>query len=295
VTWVLFVLLAVLGSLAVARAQGYTFVRKWRIPAAGNEEFHTSAPGHPAGVAVDASGNVYVADVVNNRIQVFAPHDFVMIEGIGDNSVISTIPTPNLELLNRLVGFNNPPTQPTVTIAPTAPTAKDALKATASASVDPDGDPVTYSYQWYRNGKLQTGRTYPTLAAQWTKAGQTWKCVVTPNDGHVDGPTGEDQVTIGSAASAGPKVTYPNAAGLTFARGQALTIKWQRFTGAKVRIQIYAGGKLARTVSPKTTNDGRFWWRVPNDLPPGDKYRIRIAASDYSCPPDFSDNYFSVK
>ncbi len=90
------------------------------------------------------------------------------------------------------------------------------------------------------------------------------------------------------------KVTYPSAAGLAFARGRSFAIRWRGFTGGQVRIQLYTGGRLARIISRGTPNDGQFWWRVPDDLPPGGQYRIRISARDYSCPPDFSNNYFRV-
>jgi hypothetical protein len=91
---------------------------------------------------------------------------------------------------------NRPPTAPTVIITPPNPTANDGLFCKAEGSVDPDGDPVEYRYQWYRNGKLMADRTYAGLAATWTKAGQTWRCVVTPTDRKVDGPSAEGTTKI---------------------------------------------------------------------------------------------------
>jgi DNA-binding beta-propeller fold protein YncE len=44
----------------------YQFVAKWGTSGTGNGQFQG-----PAGVAVDSSGNVYVADTINNRIQKF--------------------------------------------------------------------------------------------------------------------------------------------------------------------------------------------------------------------------------
>jgi len=91
---------------------------------------------------------------------------------------------------------NRPPSAPVVTIMPANPTKDSSLYCKAEGSVDPDGDAVEYRYRWYRNGKLMADRTYAGLAVTWTKAGHTWRCVVTPTDGKVDGPSGEATVTI---------------------------------------------------------------------------------------------------
>ncbi len=63
-------------------------------------------------------------------------------------------------------------------------------------SVDVDGDPVTYLYDWYRNGVLQPGLTTNTVLSSETAEGETWKCVVTPHDGITAGLPGEDSVTV---------------------------------------------------------------------------------------------------
>ncbi len=141
------------------------FITKWGSEGTGNGQFD-----HPDGIGVSASGNVYVADSNNSRIQKFARS-------------------------------NTPPTQPTVVISPASPNTADSLRANASGSTDPDGDPVTYKYQWYKNGVLQTDCVWPGLGSWRTSPGQTWRCVVTPNDGIDDGATGEASVTIGDSSS----------------------------------------------------------------------------------------------
>ncbi|GAB6286295.1 MAG: hypothetical protein STSR0009_24960 [Methanoregula sp.] len=46
--------------------EGYVFITKWGTYGSGNGQFK-----NPDGVAVDSSGNVYVMDQYNNRIQKF--------------------------------------------------------------------------------------------------------------------------------------------------------------------------------------------------------------------------------
>ena len=51
---------------AVAGAQAPTYITQWGTFGSGNGQFN-----NPIAVAVDASGNVYVADQINERIQTF--------------------------------------------------------------------------------------------------------------------------------------------------------------------------------------------------------------------------------
>ena len=96
--------------------------------------------------------------------------------------------------------INRPPTQPTVVIAPANPTTSDKLCCNASSSTDPDGDPVTYSYEWYKNSVLKPARVWPCIPAWRTSPADTWRCVVTPSDGTDDGPSNEDTVTVSGSA-----------------------------------------------------------------------------------------------
>src|SRR4051794_8753843 len=57
----LFVVLALAGTAAAS----VNFALKWGSPGAGDGEFYV------AGLAADPSGNIYVADVYNHRIQKF--------------------------------------------------------------------------------------------------------------------------------------------------------------------------------------------------------------------------------
>jgi len=97
---------------------------------------------------------------------------------------------------------NSPPTAPVVDVTPDHPQITDDLVCTVIVeSIDPDGDPVTYRYEWYRNGELQPGLTMETqelsvtIDSSNTAVGEAWKCVVTPY-GSDPGSSASDQVII---------------------------------------------------------------------------------------------------
>ena len=83
---------------------------------------------------------------------------------------------------------NSPPTAPSIRITPTSPTASDVLRCQlTAASSDADGDPLTYTGAWTRNGSAYSGSTTSfrgdTVPASATRSGETWTCVVTVSDG----------------------------------------------------------------------------------------------------------------
>ena len=92
---------------------------------------------------------------------------------------------------------NQPPSAPTVDVEPHEARTADDLecKVTVNAT-DPEGDSVTYGYQWYQDDVVQPELTTSTVDHSLTAKGETWRCVVTPTDGMDSGPTAEDSVTI---------------------------------------------------------------------------------------------------
>ncbi|HET6440052.1 MAG TPA: FG-GAP-like repeat-containing protein [Anaeromyxobacter sp.] len=87
---------------------------------------------------------------------------------------------------------NTPPTAPLVVVEPERPHRRDTLACRiASPSLDRDGDPVTYSYAWWRNGKPAAAgpdpaRVEPSRIAK----NERWRCAATPSDGLSTGPPG---------------------------------------------------------------------------------------------------------
>jgi len=101
---------------------------------------------------------------------------------------------------------NDPPTAPVVDVTPNLPLTTDNLVCTVTTpSTDPDGDAITYFYEWYKNEVLQSDETTVTTAltdtvsSTKTAKAEVWKCVVTPYDGIVNGTSAQDQVTIGNS------------------------------------------------------------------------------------------------
>ena len=92
---------------------------------------------------------------------------------------------------------NGVPSMPGVAVGPTPARTDDPLVASLPVpSIDPDGDPVTYTWTWLQNGVdsgLSSTESLPAIA---TTKGEVWTVEVTPNDGLVDGPPGSASVTI---------------------------------------------------------------------------------------------------
>ncbi|MBD3291336.1 MAG: hypothetical protein GF393_00320, partial [Armatimonadia bacterium] len=102
---------------------------------------------------------------------------------------------------------NMPPSRPTVAISPEAPSTNDDLTVSASGSIDPDGDAVSYSYRWFRNDDAQTAfNDATTVPAASTANDDIWRCVVTPTDGTAEGQSAEDSVRVGNSAPTAPTV-----------------------------------------------------------------------------------------
>lgn len=98
---------------------------------------------------------------------------------------------------------NAPPGAPDVFLDPLAPGPGDDLVCTVETPAsDPDGDPLTYTATWTRDGAdpagVATTTTWPgdTIPAAETVAGETWACTLVADDGEDTGPPGAASVTV---------------------------------------------------------------------------------------------------
>ena len=77
---------------------------------------------------------------------------------------------------------NRAPSAPVVLISPASPVeGLDDLVCTASGSVDPDGQNVSYSYDWISDGGVSVAGNL--VVAGLTAADEIWTCTVTASDG----------------------------------------------------------------------------------------------------------------
>ncbi len=96
---------------------------------------------------------------------------------------------------------NGAPSAPTITLNPGAPTTVDDLVVIIDTDgVDPDGDPVTYTYAWAVDGFASSASTSDTVSAADTEAGQRWTVSVTPTDGVATGPAATASVRVANTA-----------------------------------------------------------------------------------------------
>ncbi len=72
------------------------------------------------------------------------------------------------------------------------------------AAVDPDGDRVTYFFEWLVDDVLQPDITAQQITPGLTTDGENWKCRVTPTDGLLDGPASIVEVDIGEGGTNEP-------------------------------------------------------------------------------------------
>jgi hypothetical protein len=87
---------------------------------------------------------------------------------------------------------NSPPVINVASISPSLPTTTNELLAVVTSASDPDGNPITFAYQWQQsiNNTIFTdlgGQTASNLAATITVAGDYYRVIITPNDGITNG------------------------------------------------------------------------------------------------------------
>lgn len=109
---------------------------------------------------------------------------------------------------------NARPTIGAATASPENPTTIDDLTIEVSVEDldDADGDEVTLSYAWLKDGTSQDEYTENTLPSVATSKGEQWIVQVTPNDGTTNGSVYEEVFTIQNTLPTLSSVTLPEDA-----------------------------------------------------------------------------------
>jgi hypothetical protein len=108
---------------------------------------------------------------------------------------------------------NRPPTA-TIALAPADPRTADDLVATWTTA-DGDGDPVTVTVAWLREGVPMPGLDGATVPAAATRRGELWTVLATPDDGDQPGETVQASLTVGNtppvatAIAVSPRLVTP--------------------------------------------------------------------------------------
>ncbi len=109
----------------------------------------------------------------------------------------------------------------------------------------------------------------------------------------VGAPGDTDKSNNDFSVVANPRVVYPSTWGIAWNRGSHYSIKWADIAGPHVKIRLYKGGVLSRTISAATPNDGAFVWSVPVGQTPGTDYKIRVNSTTVP-ESDWSNNPFEI-
>jgi hypothetical protein len=115
----------------------------------------------------------------------FARGQVVTVVATPDDGSLSGSPVVG----NSVTIQNAPPTAPVVSITPSTPQdADDLVCSVTTPSTDADGDAVTYSFEWTKNGQpfsgaSSTSATSSTISGSATSMDDTYTCRVSGSDG----------------------------------------------------------------------------------------------------------------
>lgn len=98
-----------------------------------------------------------------------------------------------------------------------------------------------------------------------------------------------------TAPSNSIKILYPNG-GEILKTNTTVQIKWSSTNAkGKVILILYKKGIKHSVITKGSKNDGLFVWRIPQKIPEGKNYRVRIRLCENLSINDFSDRDFAIK
>ena len=153
------------------------------------------------------------------------------------------------------VRVNDPPEAPTVEITPDPAGSGEGLVANITAeAVDPEGDAVTYRYDWYVDGAVYSSGTVPSVTTGVTQRGEYWEVFAYPYDGQAYGNPGSDAVSIGNTAPSIDSVTLTPTPLLTLSDAICTPVGWDDPEGdsESYRYAWYLNGTLDKGQTTST-------------------------------------------
>jgi len=73
--------------------------------------------------------------------------------------------------------------------------------------------------------------------------------------------------------------------------GDTLSIKWIASTIKEIDIQLFRKSEYKFTLIENLENNGKFDWRIPNDIPPSNHYLIKILSHNNGNIYEFSGQF----
>ena len=146
--------------------------------------------------------------LVNGLIVTEADEAFFNLAGLEPESEVRCVVTPydgsvegQPKTSPPYLSNNSSPGPPEVSLGPPGAKAGESLICEA-LSLDPDDDPLTYSYTWTLNGSPQPAYTQAELPAGVSAPCDTWTCEVVASDGTHESAPGSASLTVGPEGAA---------------------------------------------------------------------------------------------
>jgi len=95
------------------------------------------------------------------------------------------------------------------------------------------------------------------------------------------------------AITSPPAITV-NTPSNTLVGGNTVSLTWADNISGNVKIELYKNNQKVQAIATSTASDGRYDWRIPDGLPIGSDYRLKITSTDNSVS-DFSNSTFTIR